>query len=348
MHGLRTIVAAAWLAAAPVVVVAQAAPNPLDRIDRELNGLCERLNKVTGADADAVRSRMAALWRNRVAALAALPRAQADTVSRASGISERCLSLAKQAAGQTQPANRTVRHHKKIMKKAAKKKRAGGGGVTMKETIGVPASAGVSRPNGNIEKSSRAPASFARPREVNPGIAADTLARIAPSSSSSGEIIPQAAPAAKPVLQEFFPWPPPPPSDRRLLKLSQLGGDTPLTTWGDVADRLIALLRGAHYTTWGVYSAPGGFAVIPHIEQLDEQTGVALAGAGRWATEVKLASLNFFQRIATVQLPKGAYRSLVFVLSSDTRNSGEITDPKRALERAKRWATSGAHVLPQE
>jgi hypothetical protein len=146
-------------------------------------------------------------------------------------------------------------------------------------------------------------------------------------------------------LEEFFPWPPPAPSDRRLLQPSQLGGDPP-ATWGHVADRLIALMQRARYPTWGFYLAPGGFAVIPRIEQLD-QNGTALAGTERWATEVKLASTSVLDGIFTVRRPKGIYRAIAFVITTDPRSGGPVTDPKRMLETARRWGLSGALDLPQ-
>lgn len=191
----------------------------------------------------------------------------------------------------------------------------------------------------------------ARPpmREMSRGPASGGPAITAPPPDApmAPMTTPRRAEVPPPALEEFFPWPPPAPSDRRLLRLAQLGAAEPLTTWGQVADRMIELLRGGHYPTWGFYGAPGGFAVIPHIEQLDLQNGRALAGDGRWASDVRLASLNFFQRIATVQLPKGLYRVLIFVLTTDPKTGGEVTDPARLLQLAKRWATSGALDLPE-
>ena len=162
----------------------------------------------------------------------------------------------------------------------------------------------------------------------------------------AGGAAPPAGDAAAP-LQEFFPWPPPAPSDRRLLDLSQLGGDKPLVTWGDLAKRLIALMKGGHYPTWGFYAAPGGFAVIPHIEQLDDQSGQALAGNERWAQDNRIACGNIMVCIFTVRRPKGLYRAMAFVLTTDPRTSG-VTDPGKLFEMAGRWATSGLADLPQE
>lgn len=148
-------------------------------------------------------------------------------------------------------------------------------------------------------------------------------------------------------LQPFFPWPPPAPSDRRLLALAQLGGGAPAEMWGDLADRLMALLRGGGFSTWGFYSAPGGFALIPRLEQLDDETGKALAGDARWAVDVRVASLGFIQRLTAVRLPKGVYRAFVFVLTTDPSSGGKMTNPAGMLEIAKRWGTSGAADLPQ-
>ena len=171
------------------------------------------------------------------------------------------------------------------------------------------------------------------------------IARNGTPRSSDSPSGPQPGSQPEAQLEEFFPWPPPAPSDRRLLQPSQLGGDPP-ATWGHVADRLIALMRRARYPTWGFYLAPGGFAVIPRIEQLD-QSGTALAGTERWATEVKLASTSVLDGIFTVRRPKGIYRAIAFVITTDPRSGGPVTDPKRMLETARRWGLSGALDLPQ-
>lgn len=150
-----------------------------------------------------------------------------------------------------------------------------------------------------------------------------------------------------PVLEEFFPWPPPAPSDRRLLDLARFGGGLPPHTWGDVADRIVAKLRHGGFPSWGFYSTPGGFAVVPRIEQLDTLTGEALAENERWASDVKLASNSIFDGIFTVRRPRGTYRAIAFVLTTDPRSGGPATDPGRMLQTARRWGISGAADLPQ-
>lgn len=312
MIDLRALLVAVLLACGPGTALAQAG-SPLASIDRELNSLCLRLPKASGADAAAARARLVVLWRQRESIFAGLTAEQRTAALRGSSASRECLAMAQQAS-EAKPRAR------KAKKRAAFRKGGGGADGALRDVMTriEPGTAGS-----QMREMSRGPAS------VGP-------ATVAPPPD-----------VPSPALEEFFPWPPPAPSDRRLLRLAQLGGAEPLTTWGQVADRMIGLLRGGHYPTWGFYGAPGGFAVIPHIEQIDLENGRALAGDGRWASDVKLASLNFFQRIATVQLPKGLYRVIIFVLTTDPRTGGEVTDPARLLQLAKRWGTAGALDLPE-
>jgi hypothetical protein len=148
-------------------------------------------------------------------------------------------------------------------------------------------------------------------------------------------------------LEEFFPWPPPAPSGRRLLQLAQLGGEMQPVTWGHVADHITALLRKAQFRSWGFYLAPGGFAVITQIEQLNDQSGEALAGDARWVSETRVASANLLHGLFTVRRPKGIYRVIAFVLTTDPRSGGPVTDPSRMLQLARRWGISGALDLPE-
>lgn len=102
------------------------------------------------------------------------------------------------------------------------------------------------------------------------------------------------------------------------------------------------------YRRWGFYLAPGGFAVVPHIEQLDDQSGEAFAGDARWATEARLASTSILDGIFMVRRPRGLYRAFAFVLTTDPRSGGPVTDPTRMLQLARRWGISGALDLPHE
>ena len=132
-----------------------------------------------------------------------------------------------------------------------------------------------------------------------------------------------------------------------MLQLSQLGSGTPPDTWGALADRILALVRKARYRSWGFYAAPGGFAVVTRIEQLDQENGVALAGDQRWASEVKVAGTSILDGIFTVRRPRGVYRVIAFVLTTDPRSGGPVTDPAVMLQLARRWGISGALDLPE-
>lgn len=351
MIGPRAIVLAMLIVAGSAFGPAQA-QSTLAAIDRELNVLCGRYTGGFADDAAAIRLRLAQLWRQRKAQLAALPADRRAEEIRFAAISADCLATAE---------NATKASHFPAVYRDLKGLKYRTPGLSGPQIEILPDSKALPQPDAGARATSkptvrsapsRAPASVGPPRAKTAapssgrspaakGAVVDTAKPLAPAGN--GKTAANTGPAE---LQEFFPWPPPAPSDRRLLALTQLGGDAPPKTWGDVADRMIALMRGGQYPTWGFYSAPGGFAVIPHIEQLDSASGKALADDARWATEVKLASLNFFQRFATVQLPKGVYRTLVFVLTTDPKTSGAFTDAKRALEHAKQWATSGALDLP--
>jgi hypothetical protein len=106
-------------------------------------------------------------------------------------------------------------------------------------------------------------------------------------------------------------------------------------TWGHVADRITALLRNAQFRSWGFYLAPGGFAVITQIEQLNDQSGEALTGDARWVSETRVASANLLQGLFMVRRPKGLSGNR-FVLTTDPRSGGPVTDPSRMLQLARR------------
>lgn len=315
MIGLRAIGFGIVLASLPFAGFAQAQVS-LAAIDRDLSALCARLQRASGDDVPAIRARLTALSRQRSAYLAALPEARRNAGLQRSNVSPQCLVLARDtAAPKAVKAKTAMRGYY----------RNGGGPVSNDNTTLRDAGAPIRPPETPPRSANGVP--NPTPRSI------DVISN--PGSSS---------PRPEAQLEEFFPWPPPTPSDRRLLQMSQLGGDPP-ATWGHAADRLIALMRRARYQAWGFYTAPGGFAVIPRIEQLDD-SGAALPGAERWATEVKVASTSLLDGILAVRRPKGVYRAIAFVVTTDPRSGGDITDPRRMLETARRWGLSGALNLP--
>jgi len=98
------------------------------------------------------------------------------------------------------------------------------------------------------------------------------------------------------------------------------GGDRP-ATWGHVADRLIALMQRARYPTWGFLFGAWRLRRHPaHRAARPERHGAR--GTERWATEVKLASTSVLDGIFTVRRPKGIYRAIAFVITTDPRSGG--------------------------
>jgi hypothetical protein len=332
----RAIVVAVLIVAGSAFGPAQA-QSSLASIDRELTLLCGRLTAANGADAAAIRARLAALWRQRSAHLSALPENRRTAELRNSALSPQCLAMARNA-GAPAAAGRPSYSRRSYRRAAPTEPPAAGPAL-------APAPNGVSR-NGTAQPTTRsgtASGGAAAPIPMPNGTARSTSRELPvgpadPGNSSSG-------PAAQ--LEEFFPWPPPAPSGRMLLDLAQFGGGVPPATWGEVADRLMAMMRRGRFPSWGFYTAPGGFAVIPRIEQLDDSTGVALAGPARWAAETRVASTSVLTGIFTVRRPQGLYRAIAFVLTTDPRSGGPVTNPARMLEIARRWGLSGALDLPE-
>ena len=313
MIGLRTYSVGMLLALCPVAGLAQPAVS-LASIDRDLSRLCARLPNA-GEDGAALRARMAQLWRQRTAYLVALPAGQRAAVeAQPSQASSQCLTQARAAAAPLRPLSHGY----------AKKSNSP---LVYRDGVGEsPTAAGRPTP-------ARRPASAnggGPPATVDTSISVDRQ----PVSRDEAQLTP------------FFPWPPPAPSGRRLLQVADLGGNTPVNTWGHVADRFVAYIRGGRFRSWGFYSAPGGFAVVPQIEQLDDRTGQALPGDERWATEIRIASTSVLEGLLTVRRPKGIYRAIVFVLTTDPRTGDPVTDPRRMMEAARRWGISGAVDLP--
>jgi hypothetical protein len=163
------------------------------------------------------------------------------------------------------------------------------------------------------------------------------------------------APASPPLpdvptasdIQKFFPWPPPTPSTRRSFALARLGTGSAHGTWGEAADSIENVLNRAKYESWGYYLAADGFAVATRVEQLDNSTGVPLAGAGRWPSDPRLASSSgFLGGLLTFSRPVGAYRTFVFVVTTDPVISQPTTDEAKFFEIARHWAPQGAPSLP--
>jgi hypothetical protein len=313
------------------------AQSSLATIDRELSQLCGRAQVATGENSSTIKARLAGLWRQRSVYLANMPEARRTAELRTASASADCLAMARRAAV---PVKRTALSSRKSHgmesvppsgdRGFGHMEAARGGNVRLND---------LSRPNtftrDALSKNGNGGADKIKIPKAN---GTDPVPTVVPQPGSSG--------GAR--LEEFFPWPPPAPSGRTLFDLTQFGGGAPPAHWGAVADRLIAMMRKGQFPSWGFYAAPGGFAVIPRIEQLDETSGEALAGSARWATETRLASTSVLTGIFTTRRPKGLYRAIAFVLTTDARTGGEVTDAARMMQLARRWGVSGALDLPDD
>ena len=313
--------------------VSSLAVSSLAAIDRELSVLCLRLPGANDTTASAIRLRLATLWRAREAFIARLPARQRAAAVHSELVSVQCLALAKATA--EPPRRPSPGGGRRGYKYSAPRP-----SVAPPAARPSPPSVVLQAPSGQDRS-----ASVDTPKAVPPP-PPDRPAP-APVPAPNGGARPTAPVDSSTQLPDFFPWPPPAPSDRRLLQLSQLGSGTPPDTWGALADRILALVRKARYRSWGFYAAPGGFAVVTRIEQLDQENGVALAGDQRWASEVKVAGTSILDGIFTVRRPRGVYRVIAFVLTTDPRSGGPVTDPAVMLQLARRWGISGALDLPE-
>jgi hypothetical protein len=132
----------------------------------------------------------------------------------------------------------------------------------------------------------------------------------------AGELPPPSArknggPAAAEVPS--FPWPPPRASTTDVLP-DELVRVAPAMTLGDLDRRLRAALESAGYLERRYYAAPGGFALVTRLEQIEED-GTPRPSPERWSTEVPgLAefSLRAYLR-ALFFAARGRYRLIVLV-----------------------------------
>ena len=291
----------------------------LRRIDRTLAGLCRQIQQ-PGSDGWEEARR---LWQRRVVILQNLPPNRQDLGL----ISQQCLTMLKADAERTM---QRVEPKAKRARKAARNGEVITSGPTLPPPAPPPPLIGKSTITGKATPPP--PPALAPP----------------PIVMRKAEPPPARAPAAAEPIQDLFPWPPPDPSTRRTLAIAQLAEGPAATTWGQAADRIVALLRNARFESWGFYRTPGGFAVVTRVEQLDSQSGMPLAGTARFPSEPRVASTNIFDALFTIRRPEGFYRTFAFVLTTDVRPGAPVTDEEQMLRIARGWAMAGAPDLPNE
>jgi hypothetical protein len=125
---------------------------------------------------------------------------------------------------------------------------------------------------------------------------------------------------ASAYFSQLLPWPPPEASARALIdRRAFVTAERPEPTLGDVSDLLTDALVEAGYLGSGFLGVPDGFALATRIEQYDS-SGVPLDGQARWSTQIgTLSSYSISDIIrALVTAPKGYFRVIVFVVSSQS------------------------------
>jgi hypothetical protein len=339
MMGLRVRAVAVVLACG--AVPALAAPSPLNSVDRELNALCRKLPKATGAEAASLRAQLATGWRRREAIIGGLPGGRRNQFVGRSTLNPDCYVVAKAQADAAKTAAGAKKAKRAPIEHRAYRAARPSNRLPMSAT-GAPPTVGGSTP---IVPLANRNSSFFHDAIANadaPGASEVPMGpRAAPKPAG-----PTAAPHAP--LTDLFPWPPPAPSDRVTYHLPQLASAAPLSTLGAVSDHLEKILRKGGYRSWAYFKAPNGFVLVTPVEALNAQ-GEVLPGNARWSQNPQLAAsaLSYWQLLMLMQRPVGHYRLLLFIVTPEAV-IGDAVSGQQMWEHAVRWANTGLAFLPAQ
>jgi len=145
---------------------------------------------------------------------------------------------------------------------------------------------------------------------------------------------------------DFRPWPPPGASAKDLLDDSLLRQPNGVTTLGDVSDALESAFRRGAYRQLVWFRAPGGFALVSRIEQIDADGG-SLNAPERWDLDVANLSdsgglIGIFKRLFAAR--PGYYRVILFAVTDEAlSNQG---GQQLTAEEANAWLDRGDDRLP--
>jgi hypothetical protein len=141
-----------------------------------------------------------------------------------------------------------------------------------------------------------------------------------------------------------FPWPPPQPSTMAVVPLRLLADRDAQSTLADIDVALSDALDEAGYYEKAYFTAPGGFALVTRLEQIEED-GRPKPSPERWS--VKLEPLKRFTLAAYLQAlfsaRAGHYRVIAFVVT-DVPIAEKSAPVSR--EKAEAWLSEGGDVLP--
>lgn len=153
----------------------------------------------------------------------------------------------------------------------------------------------------------------------------------------------------KPTDIPKFPWPPPSASSFVIIPLlTQLESSDLVSTrqllLRDADNFLKYVLHNAGHSEFSYYSAPGGYALVSRLEQIEED-GSPKPSPERWGTrEIKLNRFRLRDYLQALFLaPPGYYRLVVFVIS--TQPFAQSPD-SISRDIAQSWLRLGANALP--
>jgi hypothetical protein len=158
-------------------------------------------------------------------------------------------------------------------------------------------------------------------------------------------------------LENFFPWPPPPASARTTLPSSVFADRKRFAVIGDAAGFLEQRLREAGFDgQWSYFKLPderAAFGLISQVEQIDPESGKALAGASRWTSRVVQADqTSWWGSLFSVYRPVGHYRVFVFIVSTKPtpdKSPKDLKEEEKAnLAMARYWASGGKGSLTKD
>jgi len=151
-------------------------------------------------------------------------------------------------------------------------------------------------------------------------------------------------PHQKEIALPNFPWPPPAPSEKMDLprtKFAAALGAKPMLS--DVSFLLDGALMDADYTEFAYFRAPGGFALVARLEQI-EADGTPVKGQRFLPPNGDSTGFSLASYVAQLFVaPEGFYRLIVFVVSDQPFVASA---PAPSVSAAEAWLRQGADRLP--
>lgn len=165
----------------------------------------------------------------------------------------------------------------------------------------------------------------------NPSVPTDTVGIVWPPPPPA-ESLPQ------------FPWPPPQFSSRYVVPYRVLPVG-PVTTLGDLYDRLVAALDRGQFFEHSVYArGSDGFALVARLESIEDD-GNPKSGEARWIAgslpRKNFSLSDYINRLLKAQ--PGRYRVIVFVVTGEPVIAGPQKPTRQQMDSILR---GGAGLLP--